>query len=232
MFSQNSFNRWLKNLSKIFIAAAIQDEPKHKMHRQRSADDEIANAVLILAADVIRCDRNFNDQTEQQIRIFLKQHFADAAMEYVIKNIQTHLQTGTEPFVKIACRELRLLASPDSLLQIIRFLFRVAAADDFINAKESKAIRRMAQYLHVSTEDFEQIYFEFKEHNNPYHTLGIPEDATWDVVKRAYRKSILRYHPDKIQAPLTEAQARIQLERVQKAFMLIKQTLGKDLPLK
>jgi curved DNA-binding protein CbpA len=36
---------------------------------------------------------------------------------------------------------------------------------------------------------------------DPYRTLGIPEDATTDQVHRAYRMLAMRYHPDRNQLP-------------------------------
>ena len=33
--------------------------------------------------------------------------------------------------------------------------------------------------------------------SNPFHVLGLTEDATPDDVRRAYRRLALKYHPDR-----------------------------------
>ena len=39
---------------------------------------------------------------------------------------------------------------------------------------------------------------ETSDHRNPYDVLGIPHTATTAEVKSAYRKLVVKYHPDKV----------------------------------
>jgi molecular chaperone DnaJ len=42
------------------------------------------------------------------------------------------------------------------------------------------------------------------EQKNYYEILGIPKDASKDVIKDAYRKLALQYHPDRNKSPGAE----------------------------
>jgi len=226
-FRKKSFDALIGSISKLMSDEGTEAKSK-KSPQQKSHDDEIQNAILVLAADVLRCDRNFTTETEWVIQNFLTQHFGAIGVKQKLKQVYKHIDTGTEPFTRIACKELKLLATQESLLQVVHFLFTVAAADDFANAKEIRRIERIATNLGISEKDFKNIRNQFLQENSPYFILGIGEEATWLEVKRAYRKAILRSHPDKRNKDMSEQEARIKFLEVQRAFEVISKERGKD----
>jgi DnaJ like chaperone protein len=130
---------------------------------------------------------------------------------------------GTEPLLKIACKELKMLTTHDSRLSILQFLFGVADADDFINPKELRCLNRIATYLGISDKDFKELKLAFISENNPYKILGIEEEATLEQVKAAYRKMVLKFHPDKRGADVSTEEANVKFLQVQRAFGIIKE---------
>jgi curved DNA-binding protein CbpA len=56
---------------------------------------------------------------------------------------------------------------------------------------------------------------------DPYQTLGIPKDADLSAVKSAYRKLVLKCHPDKIQDPTLKAVKQDEFQKVQQAYELL-----------
>ena len=179
MTKKFSLNNLLGTLSKIL---SDETDPVEKQQRkspqQRSHEAEIENSILVLVAEVVRCNRNFTTDTENFIRQFFSKQFGAAGMAKRIKSIDSHLDAGSGPYVQIACKELKLLTTHDSRLNIVHFLFGVAASDDFINAKETRAIQRIAGYLGISENDFKEIKRSFLHENNPFKLLGLGEDAT------------------------------------------------------
>jgi len=56
---------------------------------------------------------------------------------------------------------------------------------------------------------------------DPYQTLGISKDADLSTVKSAYRKLVLKCHPDKIQDPTLKAVKQDEFQKVQQAYELL-----------
>jgi DnaJ like chaperone protein len=225
MASKFSVNNLLNSFSKLLS----DNEPVHKKAKkspqQKVHDDEIQNAIIVLASAVIRCNRNNTEATETFIREFLITHFGSTGVKQKMEAINGHMDTGTEPLIKIACKELKMLATHGSHHTIITFLFGVAAVDDFINAKETRAIHRIAGYLGISDDDFRELKHHFTSDNNPFKVLGIDEDATPAQIRTAYRKMVLKYHPDKREAHVSEKEANLKFREIKRAYEVIKKSL-------
>ena len=213
-----SFNSLLSSVSKFISEEEIVE--KKLTSQQKAHQQEIENAVLVLVAEVLRCGKNLNEATEQFIKQFMDKQFGAARNR--IKSVSNHLEIGTEPFTKIACKELKMLTTHDSRLSITSFLFGVASTDDFVNAKELRTLQRIADYLGINDKDFKQIKYRALSGNNPYYALGLEEDSTWEEVKAVYRKMVLKFHPDKRVDDISEEEASSKFREIKRAFELIK----------
>ncbi|MBK7149133.1 MAG: DnaJ domain-containing protein [Bacteroidetes bacterium] len=207
------------------VHGAGDEDSGRQSTRTRERDKEIKNAMLVLAAAVIRCDKNFTSETEQYIERYWEQHW-DTSARQVGRVVAGHVETGTEPFTKMACSVLKLLITYPSALSVLNFLLEVAAADDFVNPKEMRCIHRIAKYLGVNEADFKALQEDFMSRSNPYAVLGLNEDASPEEVKAAYRKLTLKYHPDKqTHAAQHEAQKQKFLA-VRRAYELLQKRQG------
>jgi DnaJ like chaperone protein len=214
-----SFSGLLGSVSKLLTDEQLSGNklsPQEKSHQQ-----EIENSILVLAAAVIRCDRNLSEETEVFLHNFFAKQFGASGRKHRLTTVTGHLDAGTEPYTKIACKQLKILTTHDSQLSILRFLFGIAASDDFINTKETRCIQRIAGYLGISDKDFKELKRDTLSRNNPYYILGIEEDASLDEVRTAYRKMILKSHPDKKEEDVTEEEANRRFREIQKAFETI-----------
>ncbi len=220
MATKFSFSKLLNSVSKFISEEEVSGKrlsPQQKAHQQ-----EIENSLLVLAAEVIRCDKNLNESTEKFIHRFMEKQFGATGAKHRIKSISSHLEIGTEPYTKIACKELKMLTTHDSRVSMVNFLFGVAAADDFVNAKELRCVQRIAGYLGISEKDFKQIKHVALAGNNPYYALGIEDNATLEEAKIAYRKMVLKFHPDKREDDVSEEEASLKFREIKRAFELIK----------
>lgn len=56
---------------------------------------------------------------------------------------------------------------------------------------------------------------------DPYKTLGVGKDADLSTIKTAYRKLVLKCHPDKVQDPTLKAAKQDEFQRVQQAYEIL-----------
>jgi hypothetical protein len=98
-----SLSGWMQNLAGKWLNESEPVVHKKLSPQQQSHQQEIENSLLVLTAAVIRCDRNFDHNTEQTVLLFFDRQFGASRKVYRLNTIQQHLEMGTEPFTKIAC---------------------------------------------------------------------------------------------------------------------------------
>ena len=86
-----------------------------------------------------------------------------------------------------------------SRLQLLHYLFGIAAADGQVHETEVAVIQTIANYMGVYASDFESIKAMFvKQVDDAYTILGIDPSASDEDVKKAYREMAKKNHPDKV----------------------------------
>jgi DnaJ like chaperone protein len=116
-----------------------------------------------------------------------------------------------------------------SRLQLLHFLFGIAKADGMVTDNEVKVIQTLANYLAISSRDFESIKAMFYSSSDAaYKILEIDKNASVEDIKKAYRKMAKKYHPDKVAHLGEEHQkgAEDKFKQVQKAYDSIQKERG------
>ncbi|MGQ9426949.1 co-chaperone DjlA [Gilvimarinus sp. F26214L] len=133
-----------------------------------------------------------------------------------------------------------------NLVQLLLvYLVNVALADGRVDDNEERVLRQVAEALGISRLAFEQLLRMIRAQNAfgegqaapadslklAYEALGIDENASDAQVKRAYRKLMSEYHPDKLMGqgvPDDMVQAATERsQEIQKAYDTIKKARGK-----
>jgi len=133
----------------------------------------------------------------------------------------------------------------NSLKQMLLvYLIVMAFADGYLDPAEESLLRDIAQYLGYSQEAFQHILAMVTNQSHfaggqastassledAYKALGVSKESSDQEVKRAYRKLMSQYHPDKLMGQgMPEdmiKMATAQAQEVQVAYDLIKKNRG------
>ena len=154
-------------------------------------------SLLILASAVMKSDQKILRSELDYVKRFLLQQFgADEAERQLL--ILRELLKKEYDLQQVGVQIKQYMEYP-SRLQLMHFLFGLAAADSQVHAAELQLITRIAGILGIRNTDFESIKAMFvKDTTSAYRVLEITPDASDEELKKAYRRMALKYHPDRV----------------------------------
>jgi len=159
--------------------------------------------LLILSSVVIKSDGKVLKSELNYVKKFFTNTFGSKKSNEYFRMFNNLNKQDLNSKLRQVCLQLNGNINHSSRLEIIHFLFGVAAADNEIHPKEIETIKRIATYMNINSYDFESIKSMLIENGstnseNWYKILGITRDASDAEVKKAYRKMAVKYHPDKL----------------------------------
>jgi DnaJ like chaperone protein len=171
------------------------NNPYEERVRTQSGDFELS--LLILSSIVIKSDGKQDSRELDFVRShFVKMYGKERANHAFSLFKEINKQDISKREV---CLQIKSMMTHSSRLQLLHFLFGIAAADNHVHPKEVDAIKTIAYYLGISNLDFESIKAMFvSEVDSAYKILEIDSNASNEEIKKAYRKMVKKYHPDKL----------------------------------
>lgn len=191
----------------------------------QSGDFEIS--LLILSAIVIKSDGKIDDRELNYVRSQFVGMYGKERANHAFKLFKGIMKK--EISARQVCMQIRQHMPHASRLQLIHFLFGIANADDHVTQNEVEEIKKIASYLYINTYDFESIQAMFyNDTESAYKILEIEKSATNEEIKKAYRKMVMKYHPDKLTGLGEEhlKGANEKFQSIQTAYERIKKERG------
>lgn len=162
-------------------------------------------SLLILSSLVIKSDGRIAKSELEYVKKFFIDTFG---IQKANKYFQIFNKLNKQSLIsqlRPVCQQLTSSINHSSRLQIIHFLFGVSASDNEIHHAEIDLIKKIAGYLNVNNYDFESIKSMFIDYGSSgglekwFKILEIDKSASDEEVKKAHRKMVIKYHPDKLQ---------------------------------
>ncbi len=191
-----------------------------------SGDFEIS--LLVLAAIVIKTDGGIDKRELEFVRRNFIRMYGEERANRAFKLFKGIIQDKNINTRQV-CMQINRHMNHASRLQLLHFLFNVAKADGAVTEAEMNKIYTISGYLNINVYDFNSIKAMFyNEADSAYRILEIKKSATDKEVKKAYRKMVKKYHPDKLQnlGPEHIKGAEEKFRQVQKAYEQIQKERG------
>ncbi len=192
----------------------------------QSGDFEIS--LLLLSAVIIKADGKIDQRELSYVRNHFKNMYGEERASHAFKLFNGFIKNNNVSTRQI-CMQIRQNMTHASRLQLVHFLFGIAKADGIVSETEVHSIKTIAGYLYISQQDFESIKAMFYDSSDSsYRILEIEKTVSNDEVKKAYRKMVKKYHPDKLQHLGEEhvKGAEDKFKQVQKAYEHIQKERG------
>ena len=178
----------------------------YSRYQNKSPREGFLYSLMILSAHIIQADGKIMHSEMEYMRSFLRRNFGEnmvARGEKILKEcFQLRKQKGEDVWyhqMQDACATILQTMPREHRLQLIAFLAEVAKADGKVEQVEQEALRQIATALGVSTTVVDQMFaLGGQSLEDAYKVLGITPDATDEEVRKAYRKMVIQYHPDKV----------------------------------
>ncbi|MEI6456209.1 MAG: TerB family tellurite resistance protein [bacterium] len=198
-----------------------------KFAYQGTPRGDFSMSLLVLSAAVMKADNKIVRSELDYIRNFFIAQFGQEEAGRLILMLREILKQ--EINVEEVSTQVGQYTDYPVRLQLVHYLFGIAAADGLYHPDEVDMIGTICGYMGVSSADFNSIKAMFvKSTGWAYDVLEITSSATDDEVKKSYREMAKKHHPDKV-ANLGEDIKRAATEKFQKinaAYEEIKKLRG------
>ena len=155
------------------------------------------------------------------VKVFFKANFGVEGAQNALRCFRSD---QTENPCYRVCHQIKNYMDYPSRLQLIHFLFGIAASDGEIHPEELKLIRHISINLGITSADYTSIEaMMIPKTDWAYDVLELQPSASDEEVKKAYRKMAVKYHPDKVSYLGEEIQqaANEKFKKVNEAYQLI-----------
>lgn len=179
-------------------------------------------SLLVLVSAVLNADGKIMKSELNYVKEFFKTNFGVEGAQNALRILQD-LTKQNIPVTDV-CHQIKNYMDYPSRLQLIHFLFGIAAADGEIHPDELKLIRHISVNLGITSADYTSIEAMLVPKTDwAYDVLEITPEASDEEVKKAYRKMAVKYHPDKVSYLGEEIQqaANEKFKKVNEAYQLI-----------
>ncbi len=180
-------------IGSIFDSAEIHT----KVYTGESNRNGFMVSLLVLLSAVMKADgKVLKSELDFVKKYFLDNFGPDASREAMI--LLRDILKQPVPLSDV-CNQIRDNVDYPSRLQLIHLLFGVAYADGVVSKDELDVISNIANFMGISSQDYESIKAMFVVNINNYYTiLELEPTATNEEIKKSYRSLAVKHHPDKV----------------------------------
>lgn len=189
-----------------------------------------------MLAKLASADGDIPETVKRRINVFMLNdlHLSGPSYDYAV-NIFNRTLNENVSFEFLVDNFYSKFATSPSLLQMtLDIFYSIATTDGHFSRREESMLDYAAKAFRIPEGIVDSIKRKYGLHetssSKSYAILGVSENATDDEIKKAYRKLILEYHPDRVTANGAGEEfkeyATKRFREVQQAYEQIKKERG------
>lgn len=166
-------------------------------------------SLLTLASYVIKADGKIMHSEMEAMRRFLRQNFGeiavqegDAIMRRLFerqKEMEEQQPGSYRQVIMEACMQLAGVLTLEQRLQLLSLLAALAKADGNVAPEEVRVLQEITGHLQLSEAELNSMLgLGSTSLKDAYAVLEIDESATDEEVRAAYKRMVVKHHPDRV----------------------------------
>lgn len=166
-------------------------------------------SLLTLASYIIRADGKVMHSEMEAMRQFLRLNFGETAVQEGNdimlklferqKEMESRQPGSYRQTIIEACHQLASVLPNSQRLQLLSLLATLAKADGRVAPEEIAALREVTQHLGLSEAELNSMLnLGATTLKDAYAVLEINETVTDDEVRAAYKRMVVKHHPDRV----------------------------------
>jgi DnaJ like chaperone protein len=168
-----------------------------RIYQSTTRRGDYAASLLVLVAAVMKADGRVMKSELDYVKNYFYTRFGSETAQEAIVMLRDILKQHIP--VRDVTAQLNQRLDYSYRLEMVHFLFGIAAADAGVTEAEKEMIRRIAGYMNITASDIDSIQAMFISASDAaYKILEIDTTASDEDVKKAYRRMAMKYHPDKV----------------------------------
>ncbi len=184
-------------LGAMFDGGSNATGTQGRIYQSGTRRGDYAASLLVLVAAVMKADGRVMRSELDYVKNYFYTRFGEETAQEALVLLRDILKQ--EIPIRDVTSQLNQRLDYSYRLEMIHFLFGIAAADAGIADSERVLIRRIAKYMNITDSDLDSIQAMFiSATDSDYKILEIEPSATDEEVKKAYRRMAMKYHPDKV----------------------------------
>ncbi|XP_060085887.1 co-chaperone protein DjlA-like [Ylistrum balloti] len=213
-----------------WLAGKLDQSSQPRVGRQQTTHSDFIFSMLILASKVMKADNRITVKEIEYVKEFLLQHFQIEEVQEMMMFLRDIEKK--EYSLEEVCDQINQCMLTEEKNQLLHFLFGLSNSDGQSHSLEIDILSRIAVLLKIPSHVFHSMrnLYGNQEHDivHYYRVLDIPQSASNEEIKKAFREISLQNHPDKV-AHLGEnirKSAEEKFKIINEAYQKIKKSRG------
>ncbi len=204
-----------------FVAGnMMEEEPEAEAANPNENVSELEACWMVIASHIIQADGKVSLSELDAVRKFVQTVSGEEHIEDKMKVLNHCLSHHYE--LEKACGYIRIYHHEDVAHQTLRFAYEVAVSDsNSLAESEKKALFKIAGLLNINDVVYRKLIASWSEILvDDFSVFDLKSNATQVEVRMAYRKLVLKIHPDRNAHYTTEEvkQAEMRLQQLREAY--------------